>query len=1096
MRLRALVAFALAVFMAIPAGAAATPATRERVIPDVDRLLPEGFVPAVAQRGRIGSYVVSLESPSLADRVAVAGRLAPAAAEAAVADVMRSQTSAIGAAEALGGVVGYRWARVVNGFSVRMSPVAAAQLAAAPGVRAVAPSGRVYPLNSSSVPFIGAPTVWKDYGAKGKGIVVAVIDSGIDYTHADFGGPGTEAAYTSNDPEVIEAGTFPTGKVIGGYDIVGDQGYDPFDSDPTNDTPNPDPDPLDRADTEPGGHGTHVSGTCCGKGVPGTIGAGVAPKAKILIYKVFDADGCLTADILEALDMAVDPNGDGSTRDAADVVNLSVGEDYTYNPVEAEAYAGVDELGVIVAAAAGNAGNQPAGGTAYVLGTPGNIPTTIAAAASIDQFDAQQLEVPSDVELPDGGPIVWQDWSASFDTGITGEVVDAREFGSVADPDGAPAPSDRLLCDATPSGSPFDGKIALVFKGPFADGDCLADDKVLHAQEAGATAVILWDGFGGLPSSYSPGTSAASVTIPAVSLSGADSEALAAAISPNAPGSYNETAIEVTIGAVPSLIPGYEDRMAEFSSEGPARVTSALKPDISAPGYGITSAFVGTGTEGVAFSGTSMATPHIAGVAALLRELHPNWEPAEIKALMMNQATQKLSNLDGSHPVAATIIGSGRVQVDQAAAAVSLATPGSLSFGLQAVPSETVLVQAIQVKNHDDVKHDYAVSSKIRYSDYDPTIVSIKVKAGSGGFHSSATFSLKPGGAKTVRVQLTLDPTVISPAEQEYGWAQYLGNVDGNVIVEQSRNGTDKLHVPWHTVPMATSNDAMTPNSLDLTAGPGELELDSAAAAGAPGADLYLLGATDPQGSGLEEDIAAIGARSFTGAQINGQPAGLPTGVDPLFELSWVDFLTANDAPTEPVEFVVASYGVRSTTENVEVDVLVDVGADGVFADATLKADVVLVKPDRSALVCAFVLPSTFETCDATYFADYSAYNGTVIGLPADARLLGLGNNNSALSYSVAQCSGTFDAEERFCETVGAIDPATGTYGPTLDATDPALTIDPLACEGFFGGGACTGADAVAVGAGSAAAGDDPSILAIFPNNPMDAQYQVVDTTN
>ncbi len=124
------------------------------------------------------------------------------------------------------------------------------------------------------MPFIGANKVWQSLGAQGQGMTVALVDTGIDYTHKDFGGSGDPADYANNDPNVIEPGTFPTKKVIGGYDFVGSN-YDVVDDDPTNDIPRPDSDPLDRD-----GHGTHTGGTCCGIGVPGKIGPGVAPKVE------------------------------------------------------------------------------------------------------------------------------------------------------------------------------------------------------------------------------------------------------------------------------------------------------------------------------------------------------------------------------------------------------------------------------------------------------------------------------------------------------------------------------------------------------------------------------------------------------------------------------------------------------------------------------------------------------------------------------------------------------------------------------------------------------------------------------------------------
>ncbi len=98
-----------------------------------------------------------------------------------------------------------------------------------------------------------------------------------------------------------------------------------------------------------------------------------------------------------------------------------------------------------------------------------------------------------------------QDWAVPLAADLMGDVVDAREFDPPADPGGEPAPTDRILCDATPPGEPFAGKLALIFKGPFGAGDCLVEDKVIHAQEAGAIGVILWDGFGGLPGQIAPG---------------------------------------------------------------------------------------------------------------------------------------------------------------------------------------------------------------------------------------------------------------------------------------------------------------------------------------------------------------------------------------------------------------------------------------------------------------------------------------------------------------------------------------------------------------------------------------------------------------
>ena len=100
-----------------------------------------------------------------------------------------------------------------NGIKVRVPSRKVAALAAQPGVKAIHAVATYTVDNAESVPFIGAPAVWQDFGDTGNGQTIAVIDTGIDYTHANFGGAGTEAAYDANDSTIIEAGTFPTAKV-------------------------------------------------------------------------------------------------------------------------------------------------------------------------------------------------------------------------------------------------------------------------------------------------------------------------------------------------------------------------------------------------------------------------------------------------------------------------------------------------------------------------------------------------------------------------------------------------------------------------------------------------------------------------------------------------------------------------------------------------------------------------------------------------------------------------------------------------------------------------------------------------------------------
>jgi subtilisin family serine protease len=1050
-----------------------------------------------------------MKSPALADRVhaatAAGQTLRPSVQSQTTAAVEATQAGALAQAQAAGGKVVFRYSRLINGFSVQTSLANAQALARRSDVKAVTPVTVVQQTLESSVPFIGAPKVWKNLGVKGQGMVVADVDTGIDYTHAAFGGPGTVEAYEANDPTVIEPGSFPTKKVIGGYDFVGEN-YDVVDQDlggnnedATNDTPQPDPDPLDED-----GHGTHTSSTVAGFAVPPTdendgegIGKGVAPKAKLLAVKVWD-EGNSTADILVAgYEFSVDPNQDGSTNDKADVLTFSGGVDYgSQYSVEAVAAKNVVKLGTVFVASGGNAGNQPTGGSAYVAGTPGTAPSVITVAATIDEFQA--LTVTADdpaTELPEHGTAVHQDWSGPLEEDLTGPLYDARQLFPPADDSGEPAPADQQFCSAAPAGS-VTGQIVLIYKGSTGEGDCSGSDKVYYAEQAGAIGVIFWSGFAGIPFGLSPGDLFPE-QIPAVMVSTADGAALAALVSPDAPASYNSAEATVTLHADQSVIPGFADRITDFTSEGPARVTNVLKPDVSAPGSDITAAGVGEGTGSLTISGTSMAAPHVSGVATLLRQIHPKFTPKQIKALIMNQSTHKLRNNAGEEgvPVSATVIGAGRVRAYHSATAKSYAMPGSLSFGLKHLNITQTFHKSIIIKNFDKKKHNYFVRPVDRYTDFAEDVTDINVAGPSG-------FILKPGEKRKVKVGLTLDPALIAEAEQEYGWYYIHANIDGGLAITQGLNGPkDKMWVPWHTVTIAASNDRVTKDSLDLSDGSDTYTVESSGA-GTSHADNYLWGANDEVGLAKqfgEADITHIGARSFTGDDpSDGTAEGTPPGPDELAGLSWTEFLES-DPLTEPVEFGVRTAGVHNTTETLEIDVLIDVGADGNFANEAIGADFLAVKAPGGGLTCLYDLSAQdpFAECVGEWFPDYSNYNTNVNGIVVDADALGLTKNKSEIAYQVKACTGFFsgDLPSQVCDEAGEISNATGTYKPTIDVADPDLDIDPLVCGGFFKAPQCNEQNPVTVTLGSATAEESPRILVLFPNNPPARTAKVINTT-
>ena len=270
-----------------------------------------------------------------------------------------------------------------------------------PGVRSV---GRVELHtvdNIDSVPWVGAPAVWSKIG-RGENISIGIIDTGIDYTHADFGGSGNVAEYTANNKNVIEPGTFPTAKVKGGFDFAGPT-YNA--NDPTS-VPQPDPDPLDG-----NGHGSHVAGTAAGIGVQGSVGQGVAPAADLYALKVFSDGGGSTDVTSQAIEWAMDPNGDGDMSDHLDVINMSLGSPFG-EPADPSAIStnNAAAVGIIVATSAGNEGDFP-----YITGAPGVASSAISTAANIPGgrfYPRFRVNAPAAVEgtypsLEGAGPVTF-----------------------------------------------------------------------------------------------------------------------------------------------------------------------------------------------------------------------------------------------------------------------------------------------------------------------------------------------------------------------------------------------------------------------------------------------------------------------------------------------------------------------------------------------------------------------------------------------------------------------------------------------------------------------------------------------------------------
>src|ERR1700692_1019090 len=310
-------------------------------------------------------------------------------------DLRRQQDAIVPAIEGMGGKVLARFQHAINGIKVQGTPDQIRSFAALPGVVQVK-GVRTYSLrNAQSVPFIGAPLAWQGPpGLRGEHVKVAVIDTGVDYTHANFGGPGTvsawQNAFAHSDQPADPTLFGPNApKVKGGIDLVGDA----YDASVAGSVPVPDPNPLDCF-----GHGSHVSGTAAGFGVTSagvtftgpydettpsqlfTIGPGVAPLADLYAVRVFGCAGSTNV-VVDGIDWAVANN--------MQVISMSLGSDFgSEDDADAEASENAVEAGIVVAAASGNAGPIP-----YIASTPssGEKVISVAAMDSHGSFPAETL---------------------------------------------------------------------------------------------------------------------------------------------------------------------------------------------------------------------------------------------------------------------------------------------------------------------------------------------------------------------------------------------------------------------------------------------------------------------------------------------------------------------------------------------------------------------------------------------------------------------------------------------------------------------------------------------------------------------------------
>jgi subtilisin family serine protease len=647
-----------------------------------------------------------LSEPPLARHLADSPKALDAAGQQSYLKRLRlAQEALLAALSAAGIKVVYRYQKVLNGVQVQCSECSKGELLALPGVVQVHPVMLLEAQLDNSVPHIGAGSALAATGIDGKGVNIGIIDSGIDYLHEAFGGVGVPNAYAVNDAASIEdlfegQLLFPTAKVVGGYDLAGNA-YVPGQVDPK-----PDSDPMPDyvlVDVEGqqlpqyADHGTHVAGIAAGIGSE-KVPAGVAPGANLWAIKITSQAG--TTLTTAGIEWAADPNGDGNLDDALDVLNISLGSSFSgrnaITSAEAMAIANFVTLGGVVVASAGNAGNIP-----MVVSSPSAILEAISVAAT-----RAPGEVGTFLQVESPPALVGMYTAKPASTKLAPPLDDAGPF------------EGELVfvgqgCSTGDYGDSVSGAIALIERK-----GCKFGVKFAMAQIAGAIAVVVIQKQPGSPSVMF-GTPKSD--IPGVMIEQDAGQAIREALE------AGET-VSIFVGNDFPVLP-LIDTIWNSSSLGPgfpfrdADNPIVAKPDICAPGARIDSVLPGLGNEKRVASGTSMAAPHIAGAAALLKQKRPDWNAREIKAALVNTANPRVflnSNPDhGGDGVRAPVsrMGAGRVNVTALLQSdvVAYSEPQvAINFGLQSMSAKNTLERNVLVANKGISSRSYSVSFEMR----------------------------------------------------------------------------------------------------------------------------------------------------------------------------------------------------------------------------------------------------------------------------------------------------------------------------------------------------------------------------------------------
>ena len=694
-------------------------------------------------------WLVKLKTPSIAQNLNASQNIA-----SQTASIMASQSMVESSIQSmdLNIVIVARTSKLINGLLVKGDKNEIDQLVSHNEVAGIFPIYDSELHIADSADYIKATPVVASGIAKGNGVKVAVLDTGIDYTHAAFGGEGTEAAYVAAAEDPTDAVSWPQGQVMGGYDFY-----------------NMDPDPIDAGTS----HGTHVSHSV----------SGIAPNVELYAYSVC-AGGCPGLAQFMALEASMDPNGDGDISDRVDVINMSLGG--VYGDIASDgvglAINQAVKLGTTVVISAGNDNAYP-----FIVGGPSTTEHALSVGAMTHPTD--QTLIPSG--SINGEETIIQTASFGPQEAYTLSNTDLE----VVYPD-----ANQIACDPFADGTDFTGKAVVIDRG-----GCAFVTKVLNAQAKGAAFVFIANNNDdGTPAPM--GGSSTEVTIPSVGITYAAGMALKES------GVFSITVeAKVTSGAIASFTsrgPSMDGLLKpEITAPGVNIMTAH-----PGTGDGLSGA-TGTSFSGPMTAGAMSLLKEVHPDRNAMELKATIMNTANLDVTMEARAINPDAELAPISYIGAGLVDVEKAAALPVAAWAKDTRQAALSLGLVNPSQATDYVKTVQVKNFTSEAKTYSLSLEQRYAnDIERGALmvshpeSITVPGGQT-LEFDVTFNIDPAKLP----EWTLDQSNVGIREA----TNDLTNLELDGALNFSEGGEKAFHLVYHTLPKASAELAFEPVKME-----------------------------------------------------------------------------------------------------------------------------------------------------------------------------------------------------------------------------------------------------------------------------------------